>query len=81
MVCFEVLPKIYHQLVNVINLVLFGGMLSDFERFQQAVSSICLVNNAGEKDVLGLSLGDVAFIRPISTQIEVDKILKKHKGV
>jgi hypothetical protein len=40
MVCFEVLPKIYHQLVNVINLVLFGGMLSDFERFQQAVSSI-----------------------------------------
>jgi hypothetical protein len=40
MVCFEVLPKIYHQLVNVINLVLFGGMLSVFERFQQAVSSI-----------------------------------------
>jgi len=39
------------------------------------------VNNAGEKDVLGLSLGDVAFIRPISTRIEVDKILKKHKGV
>ena len=40
MVCFEVLPKNYHQLVNVANLVLFGVMLSVFEHFQQAVSSI-----------------------------------------
>ena len=37
---FEVLENIYHELVNVIDLVLFGGVLSVFERFQQAISSI-----------------------------------------